>query len=107
MPVLHVNWADGALRLWAESLSGYFAHRARTPAGGPHTPTTGEAAASSHPFAASAEECARRANAELAGRVQVNVFGSSQLGGDEVKLQKLKLGTLDFELPPEIGRAHG
>ncbi len=53
-------------------------------------------------FAASAEEFARRANLELAGRVQVNVFGSSQLGGDEVMLQKLKLGTLDFALPSTI-----
>ena len=53
-------------------------------------------------FAVSAEEFARRANAELAGRVQVNVFGSSQLGGDEVMLQKLKLGTLDFALPSTI-----
>ena len=53
-------------------------------------------------FTASAEEFARRANAELAGRVQVNVFGSSQLGGDEVMLQKLKLGTLDLALPSTI-----
>jgi tripartite ATP-independent transporter DctP family solute receptor len=53
-------------------------------------------------FAASAEEFARRANVELAGRVQVNVFGSSQLGGDELMLQKLKLGTLDFALPSTI-----
>ena len=53
-------------------------------------------------FAASAEEFARKANEELAGRVQVNVFGSSQLGGDEVMLQKLKLGTLDFALPSTI-----
>ena len=53
-------------------------------------------------FAASAEEFARRANAELAGRLQVNVFGSSQLGGDELMLQKLKLGTLDFALPSTI-----
>ena len=53
-------------------------------------------------FAASAEEFARRANVELAGRVRVNVFGSSQLGGDELMLQKLKLGTLDFALPSTI-----
>ncbi len=53
-------------------------------------------------FAASAEEFARRANERLAGRVQVNVFGSSQLGGDEVMLQKLKLGTMDFALPSTI-----
>lgn len=53
-------------------------------------------------FAVSAEEFAQRVNAELAGRVQVNIFGSSQLGGDEVMLQKLKLGTLDFALPSTI-----
>ncbi len=53
-------------------------------------------------FAVSAEEFARRANARLAGRVEVSVFGSSQLGGDEVMLQKLKLGTLDFALPSTI-----
>ena len=53
-------------------------------------------------FAVSAEEFARRANAELVGRVQVNVFGSSQLGSDEIMLQKLKLGTLDFALPSTI-----
>jgi len=53
-------------------------------------------------FAVSAEEFARRVNTELAGRMQVNVFGSSQLGGDEVMLQKLKLGTLDFALHSTI-----
>jgi TRAP-type transport system periplasmic protein len=53
-------------------------------------------------FALSAEEFARRANEELAGRARVTVFGSSQLGGDEVMLQKLKLGTLDFALPSTI-----
>ena len=53
-------------------------------------------------FAVSAEEFARRANERLAGRVEVSVFGSSQLGGDEVMLQKLKLGTLDFALPSTI-----
>ena len=53
-------------------------------------------------FAVSAEEFARRVNSELAGRVQVNVFGSSQLGGDELMLQKLKLGTLDLSLPSTI-----
>jgi tripartite ATP-independent transporter DctP family solute receptor len=53
-------------------------------------------------FAASAEEFARRANEALAGRVTVSVFGSSQLGGDEVLLQKLKLGTVDLALPSTI-----
>ena len=53
-------------------------------------------------FAVSAEEFARRANERLVGRVDVSVFGSSQLGGDEVMLQKLKLGTLDFALPSTI-----
>lgn len=53
-------------------------------------------------FAESAEEFARRVDAELDGRVSVVVFGSSQLGGDEVLLQKLKLGTIDFALPSTI-----
>lgn len=53
-------------------------------------------------FAVSAEEFARRANDRLGDRVKVVVFGSSQLGGDEVLLQKLKLGTIDFALPSTI-----
>lgn len=53
-------------------------------------------------FALSAEEFARRANARMGDRAEVTVFGSSQLGGDEVLLQKLKLGTVDFALPSTI-----
>ncbi len=53
-------------------------------------------------FALSAEEFARRANEELGNRARVIVFGSSQLGGDDVLLQKLKLGTVDFALPSTI-----
>lgn len=53
-------------------------------------------------FALSAEEFARRANEALAGRATVVVFGSSQLGGDELLLQKLKLGTIDLALPSSI-----
>jgi tripartite ATP-independent transporter DctP family solute receptor len=53
-------------------------------------------------FAKSAEEFARRANAALAGKAKVVVYGSSQLGGDKEMLQKLKLGTLDFALPSTV-----
>ena len=53
-------------------------------------------------FAASAEEFARLANERLGERGTVVVFGASQLGGDEVLLQKLKLGTVDFALPSTI-----
>ncbi len=53
-------------------------------------------------FAQSAEEFARRVNDRLAGRAKVVVFGSSQLGGDEVLLQKLKLGTVELALPSTI-----
>ena len=42
-------------------------------------------------FALSAEEFSRRVEEKYPGRVQVNVFGSSQLGGDELMLQKLTL----------------
>lgn len=48
------------------------------------------------------EEFARRINERLEGRVHVVFFGSSQLGNDEVLVQKLKLGTLDFAVPSTI-----
>ncbi len=55
-------------------------------------------------FALSAEEFATRANARLAvgGLGEVVVYGSSQLGGDDILLQKLKLGTVDLALPSSI-----
>ena len=53
-------------------------------------------------FALSAEEFAARVNARLEGEATVVVYGSSQLGGDEVLLNKLKLGTVDFALPSSI-----
>jgi len=53
-------------------------------------------------FALSAEEFAARANARLGDKASVVVFGSSQLGGDDVLLQKLKLGTVDLALPSSI-----
>ena len=53
-------------------------------------------------FALSAEEFAARVNARLEGEARVVVYGSSQLGGDDVLLNKLKLGTVDFALPSSI-----
>lgn len=53
-------------------------------------------------FAISAEEFAKRANAKLAGKAKVVVFGASQLGKDKELLQKLKLGTVDFALPSTV-----
>jgi len=53
-------------------------------------------------FDKSAEEFARRANAKLAGKAKVVVYGSSQLGGDKTLLQKLKLGTVDMALPSTV-----
>lgn len=49
-----------------------------------------------------ATEFARRVNERLAGRAEMAVFGSSQLGSDEVMLQKLLLGTLDVGLPSTV-----
>ncbi len=48
------------------------------------------------------EELARRINERLEGRIDATFFGSSQLGNDEVMLQKLKLGTVDFSIPSTI-----
>ncbi len=53
-------------------------------------------------IALSAEEFARRANERLGGTAKVIVFGSSQLGNDNILLQKLKLETVDFGLPSTI-----
>lgn len=53
-------------------------------------------------FALSAEEFARRANERLPEGWEVVSYGSSQLGGDELLLQKIKLGTVDFALPSTI-----
>jgi tripartite ATP-independent transporter DctP family solute receptor len=53
-------------------------------------------------FQQSADEFARRANAKLAGKAKVVVYGSSQLGGDKEMLQKLKLGTIDMALPSTV-----
>jgi TRAP-type C4-dicarboxylate transport system substrate-binding protein len=53
-------------------------------------------------FDMSANEFARIANAKLAGKAEVQVFGSSQLGKDKELLQKLKLGQIDFSLPSSV-----
>jgi tripartite ATP-independent transporter DctP family solute receptor len=53
-------------------------------------------------FQLSADEFAKRANARLAGKAKVVVYGSSQLGGDKEMLQKLKLGTIDMALPSTV-----
>lgn len=48
------------------------------------------------------EEFARRVRERFEGRVEVTVFGSSQLGNDTTMLQKLKLRTLDFSVPSTV-----
>ena len=53
-------------------------------------------------FALSAAEFARRASERLPGGWEIVTYGSSQLGGDELLLQKIKLGTVDFALPSTI-----
>jgi tripartite ATP-independent transporter DctP family solute receptor len=53
-------------------------------------------------FQKSADEFARRANANLGGKAKVVVFGSSQLGSDREMIQKLKLGTLDMAVPSTV-----
>ncbi len=48
------------------------------------------------------EEFAGRVNDRLGERARVLIFGSSQLGSDEVLLQKLKLGTVDITLTSTV-----
>ena len=70
-------------------------------ASGPRELTFGHVGEPGSLFALSAEEFARRANERLDG-FEVVVYGSSQLGGDELLLQKIKLGTIDFALPSTV-----
>jgi tripartite ATP-independent transporter DctP family solute receptor len=70
--------------------------------GGPLQLKFGHVGAPGSLFALSAEHFARLANERLGERAEVVVFGSSQLGGDELLLQKLKLGTVDLALPSSI-----
>lgn len=53
-------------------------------------------------FEATVNNFAECTNAALAGEVEVQTFGSSQLGKDKELLQKLKLGQVDFSLPSSI-----
>lgn len=53
-------------------------------------------------FQMSSDEFARLANARLAGKAKVVVYGSSQLGGDKEMIQKLKLGTIDMAVPSTV-----
>ncbi len=70
--------------------------------GGPIELSFGHVGAPGSLFARTAEEFAARVNARLDGEAEVVVYGSSQLGGDDVLLQKLKLGTVDIALPSSI-----
>ena len=58
-------------------------------------------------FQVSADEFAKRANAKLAGKAKVTVYGSAQLGADKELLQKLKLGTVEISLPSSIMSTEG
>jgi len=71
-------------------------------AGAPRELTFGHVGEPGSLFALSADEFARRANARLPEGWSVHTYGSSQLGGDDVLLQKIKLGTVDFALPSSV-----
>jgi len=71
-------------------------------AGGPRELKFGHVGEPGSLFALSAEEFARRTNERLPEGWSVVVYGSSQLGGDELLLQKIKLGTVDFALPSTV-----
>ena len=53
-------------------------------------------------FEATANNFAACANEKLGDAAEVQTFGSSQLGGDQELLQKLKLGQVDFALPSSV-----
>lgn len=53
-------------------------------------------------FEASVDEFAKCVNESMTDKVEVQTFGSSQLGKDNELLQKLKLGQVDFALPSSV-----
>ncbi len=53
-------------------------------------------------FEASVNNFAECVNGSMGGKVEVQTFGSSQLGNDKELLQKLKLGQVDFALPSSV-----
>lgn len=53
-------------------------------------------------FDITAQEYARRVNAELKGRYEVQVFHSSQLGSDEQMIKGVKLGTPEMFQPSTV-----
>lgn len=53
-------------------------------------------------FEATVNNFAECVNGAMAGKVEVQTFGSSQLGKDKELLQKLKLGQVDFSLPSSV-----
>jgi len=53
-------------------------------------------------FELTAQEFARRVSRELAGRVEVRVFHSSQLGTDEDMIRGVRIGALEMFLPSTI-----
>ncbi len=53
-------------------------------------------------FEASVNNFAECVNGSMGGKVEVQTFGSSQLGKDKELLQKLKLGQVDFALPSSV-----
>ena len=69
---------------------------------GPVTISLAHVGAPGSLYELTANEFARRVHEQFGDRVTVLVFGSSQLGGDETLLQKLKLGTLDIALPSTV-----
>jgi tripartite ATP-independent transporter DctP family solute receptor len=53
-------------------------------------------------FAITTDEFAKRANAELKGKVDVKVFHSSQLGSDEQMMRGVKVGAPEMFLPSTV-----
>ncbi|QJQ95910.1 MULTISPECIES: TRAP transporter substrate-binding protein [Halomonadaceae] len=53
-------------------------------------------------FEISANRFAELANERLEGVAEVNIYGNSQLGGDESMMTRLRLGSLDLSIPSTI-----
>jgi tripartite ATP-independent transporter DctP family solute receptor len=88
--------------MWVASILGLSLTACVGDPGAPRDLTFGHVGEPGSLFALSADEFARRANERLPEGWAVVTYGSSQLGGDELLLQKIKLGTVDFALPSTV-----
>ncbi len=99
----HQLWEEIIMKMVKKVLAATTAIGLATAASGAEmTMKFGHVGAPGSLFEASVDNFAECVNSSMGDAVEVQTFGSSQLGNDKEMLQKLKLGQIDFSLPSSI-----